>query len=134
MRLSIAVVAPLLLGAAAPSPKMDSDTAAWWRTTAQLSNDGMEGRDTGTAAYLRAAKLVAAKFEAAGLKPFAACSVKVWGPPLPAGGVPVSVPVPSPLSVNVSQAGTVPVALRVAFGTPLVVTGKLPALPTTKLV
>ena len=48
---------------------MDADTAAWWRTTAELSNDSMEGRDTGSAAYLRAAKLVAAKFEAAGLKP-----------------------------------------------------------------
>ena len=35
----------------------------------QLSNDSMEGRDTGSPAYLRAARLVAAKFEAAGLKP-----------------------------------------------------------------
>lgn len=69
MRIRIALVAPLLLGAAAPAPKIDSDTAAWWGMTAQLSNDSMEGRDTGTAAYLRAAKLVAAKFEAAGLKP-----------------------------------------------------------------
>jgi hypothetical protein len=58
----------LLLTAAAP-PKLDPDTAAWWATTAQLSNDAMEGRDTGSAAYLRAARLVAAKFKAAGLKP-----------------------------------------------------------------
>ena len=57
------------LAAAAPSPKLDPDTAAWWKTTAELSNDSMEGRDTGSAAYLRAARLVAAKFEAAGLKP-----------------------------------------------------------------
>lgn len=64
----IAIAALLAIGAA-PQPKMDTDTAAWWRTTAQLSNDAMEGRDTGTTAYLRAAKLVAAKFEAAGLKP-----------------------------------------------------------------
>ena len=42
----------------------------WWHTTAELSNDSMEGRDTGTAAYLRAAKLVAAKFEAAGAGQF----------------------------------------------------------------
>jgi hypothetical protein len=48
---------------------MDPDTAAWWRTTAELSNDRMEGRDTGSAAYLRAAHLVAAKFAAAGLRP-----------------------------------------------------------------
>ena len=63
----LALAALSAIGATAP--KMDADTAAWWRTTAQLSNDSMEGRDTGTAAYLRAAKLVAAKFEAAGLKP-----------------------------------------------------------------
>lgn len=65
----LAAVATLSMIGAAPGPKMDPDTAAWWHTTAQLSDDSMEGRDTGTAAYLRAAKLVAAKFEAAGLKP-----------------------------------------------------------------
>src|SRR3954454_23717718 len=65
LRLAAAV---LLLGAAPPA-KLDPDTAAWWRTTAQLSNDAMEGRDTGSAGYQRAAKLGAAKFRAAGLKP-----------------------------------------------------------------
>jgi hypothetical protein len=59
----------LALVTAAPAPKLDRDTAAWWATTAQLSNDAMEGRDTGTAAYERAARLVAAKFAAAGLRP-----------------------------------------------------------------
>jgi hypothetical protein len=58
----------MVAGAAAPA-KLDPDTAAWWNITAELSNDGMEGRDTGSAAYLRAARLVAAKFAAAGLKP-----------------------------------------------------------------
>jgi hypothetical protein len=62
-------VAALLLASAAPAPKLDADTAAWWATTAQLSNDAMEGRDTGSAAYLRAARMVAGKFQAAGLKP-----------------------------------------------------------------
>ena len=62
-------VATLLSGGAAPAAKLDPDTAAWWKTTAQLSSDAMEGRDTGSAAYLRAARLVAARFEAAGLKP-----------------------------------------------------------------
>lgn len=62
------LAATLLLIGAAP-PKLDPDTAAWWSTTAQLSNDSMEGRDTGSAAYERAARLVAAKFGAAGLKP-----------------------------------------------------------------
>ena len=61
-------LAAIALTAAAP-PKLDPDTAAWWSTTAQLSNDRMEGRDTGSAAYDRAARLVAAKFRAAGLKP-----------------------------------------------------------------
>src|SRR6476469_1080365 len=70
MRSRVAVaVLPVLIAAAAPVPKLDADTSAWWATTAQLSNDSMEGRDTGSAAYLRAARLVAAKFEAAGLRP-----------------------------------------------------------------
>lgn len=54
--------------AAAPGPS-DPDTRAWWATTAALSNDAMEGRDTGSAGYERAAKLVAERFAAAGLKP-----------------------------------------------------------------
>ena len=65
---AIAVAALLTVGAAS-AQKMDADTVAWWATTAQLSNDAMEARDTGSAAYLRAANLVAAKFRAAGLKP-----------------------------------------------------------------
>jgi hypothetical protein len=68
MKLCFALAALLLVGAA-PAPKLDPDTAAWWATTAQLSNDAMEGRDTGSPAYLRAAELVAAKFRAAGLNP-----------------------------------------------------------------
>jgi hypothetical protein len=43
--------------------------AEWWRLTTALSNDQMEGRDTGTEAYERAAKYVADQFKAAGLKP-----------------------------------------------------------------
>ena len=58
-----------LLTVAAASPKLDPDTAAWWSTTSQLSNDAMRGRDTGSAAYERAAQLVAARFETLGLKP-----------------------------------------------------------------
>src|SRR4051794_30567553 len=62
--------APFLAAAsAAPQPKLDPDTAAWWNKTAQLSNDAMEGRDTGSAAYERAARLVANRFAALGLKP-----------------------------------------------------------------
>jgi hypothetical protein len=47
----------------------DADTLAWWHTTEALSNDSMEGRDTGTAAYQRAADMVATRFKAAGLQP-----------------------------------------------------------------
>ena len=41
----------------------------WWHTTEALSGDDMEGRDTGTAAYQRAAEYVAARFQGAGLEP-----------------------------------------------------------------
>ena len=68
MKRPFALAALVLIGAAPPS-KLDPDTASWWRTTAQLSNDVMEGRDTGSAGYRRAGELVAAKFRAAGLKP-----------------------------------------------------------------
>ena len=47
----------------------DPDTLAWWHTTEALANDGMEGRDTGTTSYARAADYVAKRFAAAGLQP-----------------------------------------------------------------
>jgi Peptidase family M28 len=47
----------------------DADTRAWWHTTESLAGDRMEGRDTGSAAYQRAAELVAARFRKAGLQP-----------------------------------------------------------------
>jgi Peptidase family M28/PA domain len=47
----------------------DADTKAWWHTTEALSGDDMEGRDTGSAAYQRAADYVAKRFANAGLKP-----------------------------------------------------------------
>jgi hypothetical protein len=58
------------LAATAQTPqKSDAATASWWAQTTALSNDSMEGRDTGTEAYERAAKYVAEQFKAAGLKP-----------------------------------------------------------------
>src|SRR3954447_21081436 len=64
------LAATLLLGpAAAPPPSIDPDTAAWWRTTRFLSSDAMEGRDTGSPGYERAARYVADRFARAGLKP-----------------------------------------------------------------
>jgi hypothetical protein len=47
----------------------DADTLAWWHTTEALSGDDMEGRDTGSAAYQRAAEYVAGRFRVAGLQP-----------------------------------------------------------------
>jgi hypothetical protein len=47
----------------------DADTLAWWHTTEALSGDDMEGRDTGSAAYQRAAEYVAERFRRSGLQP-----------------------------------------------------------------
>ena len=60
---------PFALLAVAAAPRRDADTQAWWRTTIALSNDAMEGRDTGSPGYDRAAALVARRFAAAGLRP-----------------------------------------------------------------
>jgi hypothetical protein len=69
MKVAAAVAALAATNAVAAPPGLDSDTASWWAITAQLSNDAMDGRDTGSAAYERAARLVASKFAAAGLRP-----------------------------------------------------------------
>ena len=62
------LLAPLTLaGCAAAGP--DAEVESWWRTTAALSGDDMEGRDAGSAGYDRAAALVADRFKAAGLLP-----------------------------------------------------------------
>ncbi len=61
----------ILIGLAASAVAQQTPTpaaAAWWQETTALANDSMEGRDTGTEAYGRAAKYVAAKFAKAGLK------------------------------------------------------------------
>ena len=66
MRLLIGFCAALALGACASLPDgTDPETAAWWRTTGVLAADDMEGRDTGSAGYDRAAVYVAERFAAA---------------------------------------------------------------------
>lgn len=75
-------VIALLVACVLPAPMMaqsqrhprdgeihNADTRAWWHTTEALSGDSMEGRDTGSAAYQRAAEYVTARFKAAGLQP-----------------------------------------------------------------
>jgi hypothetical protein len=44
-------------------------TRRWWSYVTALANDGMEGRDTGSEAYQRAARYVSAEFEREGLQP-----------------------------------------------------------------
>ncbi|MFC5526819.1 M28 family peptidase [Rhodanobacter ginsengisoli] len=66
--------APASAGERAPPPSRahaitDPDTRAWWQATEALSGDAMEGRDTGTAGYERAAQRVAQRFAEAGLRP-----------------------------------------------------------------
>lgn len=74
MATSIALLASAWAALAAAPPSRlheihDPDTRAWWQATQALSGDAMEGRDTGSPGYDRAAALVAKNFAAAGLKP-----------------------------------------------------------------
>jgi Zn-dependent M28 family amino/carboxypeptidase len=71
LALSLAMSASVLSSAQHPRDKdiHDADTLSWWHTTEALSGDSMEGRDTGSPAYHRAAEYVAHRFELAGLKP-----------------------------------------------------------------
>jgi len=39
----------------------DAETRAWWALTEELSSDAMEGRDTGSPGFDRAAAVVAAR-------------------------------------------------------------------------
>ena len=52
-----------------PPRSVDADTRAWWNLTSVLSSDSMEGRDTGSPGYQRAANVVAKRLAAAGVKP-----------------------------------------------------------------
>ncbi len=73
--LSLAAASPALTMAVTHPPASrlheisDPDTRAWWQATQALSDDAMEGRDTGSPGYDRAAALVAKRFAAAGLRP-----------------------------------------------------------------
>jgi hypothetical protein len=62
-------LAALTLAGCAGGPALDARTAKWWETTRALSSDEMEGRDTGSPGYDRAAAMVAERFDAAGLRP-----------------------------------------------------------------
>lgn len=62
----------LFLALALATPAMaapDAATKAWWQTTTALSDDSMEGRDTGSPGHARAVAMIAARFKAAKLQP-----------------------------------------------------------------
>ncbi|HJZ77635.1 MAG TPA: hypothetical protein VKE51_38160, partial [Vicinamibacterales bacterium] len=68
-RLLTLTLAALLAATTAPRAA-DPDTAArWWSHVEALANDGMEGRNTGSAGHRRAAEYVAAQFQKSGLEP-----------------------------------------------------------------
>jgi hypothetical protein len=66
---ALACVVLALSACASAGNGLDAQTAAWWRATEALSLDAMEGRDTGSPGYDRAAAYVAERFEHAGLRP-----------------------------------------------------------------
>ena len=68
-----------------------------------------------------------------GPMPLEAVTVNGYVPPLPAAGVPLTVPVPSPLSVKVTPGGSCPAGtLRFGFGKPDVVTMIEPGIPAVR--
>lgn len=69
MKTSVAGLVLLLSAAILVATEPNEATRRWWRYVIALAGDNMEGRDTGSAAYQRAAGYVAAQFDRAGLKP-----------------------------------------------------------------
>jgi Zn-dependent M28 family amino/carboxypeptidase len=70
----------LTLAATEPGATEPNDaTRRWWGYITDLANDGMEGRDTGSAAYARAARYVAAEFERSGLQPAGGTGLQAAG-------------------------------------------------------
>ena len=65
---------------------------------------------------------------------FVAVIVNGYVPPVPAAGVPASIAVPSPLSLNLTPRGSAPFSDKPGVGTPVDVTVKVPAWPTVKVV
>lgn len=66
------ILAALLLGGRAAAGPAEPDTAriaTWWSHVEAISNDGMEGRLTGSPGYDRAAAYVIEQFKAIGLTP-----------------------------------------------------------------
>src|SRR5579872_5419937 len=58
-----------ILGLPLIATEPNDATRRWWSYVIALANDGMEGRDTGSEGYRRAARYVATEFERLGLQP-----------------------------------------------------------------
>ena len=73
MRRALAIAAAVMAIATAAAVRAADDTATrWWSHVEALANDGMEGRNTGSAGHKRAAEYVAAQFQKSALEPAAA--------------------------------------------------------------
>src|SRR5213076_2694084 len=68
MRTTLTISLTLML-AATTIMRGDEPAARWWSHVQALANDGMEGRNTGSAGHKRAADYVAAEFKKAGIEP-----------------------------------------------------------------
>jgi Zn-dependent M28 family amino/carboxypeptidase len=60
--------APANTASGRPAP-LSPAAKQWWADISAIANDGMEGRLTGSAGYMRAAQYVMSRFKAEGLKP-----------------------------------------------------------------
>ena len=65
--------------------------------------------------------------------PLLAVMLMAYALPVPGAGVPANVAVPSPLLVKVTLLGNAPVSPNDAVGVPVVVTVKVPAVPTVNV-
>jgi hypothetical protein len=66
--------------------------------------------------------------------PLLAVNVMEYVPPVPDAGVPLRVPVPLPLFLNVTPLGSAPVSVSDGVGVPVAVTANVPAAPTANIV
>src|SRR5437868_4985012 len=70
--LAVTFLPMLLLGAAAsaaPEENLSPAAKQWWADTSFIASDANEGRQTGSAGYMRAADYVITRMKAEGLKP-----------------------------------------------------------------
>src|SRR5262249_6121690 len=69
MRRFCPIVLAILAVLSTQAQQLQTSHSAWWTHVEALANDGMEGRNTGSASHKRAADYVATEFKKAGLEP-----------------------------------------------------------------